>query len=217
MSGLERKAHRLVDLARHGSEPSAAQLLSLHGAVSARIAAEGAAASLGGAVGSKAAGVSALVKGLVAAGAVAATGVAGYWALPERAAPAPSVVVQAAPLPPPEPVVAVAPPAAVPSSPAPIVARPSSKPPALRLQDEAALLADVQGALRGGRPGEALAKLDSYDRRFAGGMLRAEADAARVFALCAAGRVEKARSAAERFVQHYPKSPVAARVQAACK
>lgn len=217
MSGLERKSHRLVDLARHGSEPSAAQLLSLHGAVSARIAAEGAAASLSGAAGSKAAGVGALVKGLVAAGAVAAAGVVGYWALPEPVEPAPSVFVSAAPRPPPAPVVAVAPPAVAPSLPAPLVTRPSSKPPALRLQDEAALLAEVQGSLRGGRPGEALAKLDSYDRRFAGGMLRAEADAARVFALCAAGRVDRARSAAERFVQHYPKSPVAARVQAACK
>jgi outer membrane protein assembly factor BamD (BamD/ComL family) len=48
-------------------------------------------------------------------------------------------------------------------------------------------------------------------------MLRAEADAARVFALCGAGRVDKARAAATRFVQRYPSSPAAARVQAACK
>ncbi|HEY6078359.1 MAG TPA: hypothetical protein VIW29_06125 [Polyangiaceae bacterium] len=214
MSGLERKAHRLVDLARSSSDPSAAQLLSLHGAVSARIAAEAAAASVGTAAGWKAAGASGVVKGLLAAGALA-TGVAGYWALPEQSPPAPSAVAHRAP-PPPAPLAPVAEAAPPPSSvPAPPAARPS-KPPTLRLQDEAALLADVQVSLRGGRPGEALAKLDSYDRRFASGMLRAEADAARVFALCAAGRIDKARAAAERFVQQYPNAPATARVQAAC-
>jgi hypothetical protein len=217
MSGLERKAHRLVDLARHGSEPSAEQLLSLHGAVSARIAADGTAASLASSAGAKAAGAGGLAKGLVAMG-VLATGVAGYWALPQGNRAAPSVVATRAALPPPPApvVVEVAPPVAAASAPAPLVARPS-KAPTLRLQDEAALLAEVQGALRGGRPGDALAKLDSYDRRFSGGMLRAEADAARVFALCAAGRADRARSAAARFAQHYPKSPALARVQAACK
>jgi outer membrane protein assembly factor BamD (BamD/ComL family) len=107
---------------------------------------------------------------------------------------------------------------------APVVEEPAAtpsrvgKPPAgLRLQDEAALLADVQGALRGGQATVALAKLESYDRRFPAGMLRSEADAARVFALCSAGRVEKARAAAARFVQRYPSAPVTARVQAACK
>jgi outer membrane protein assembly factor BamD (BamD/ComL family) len=87
----------------------------------------------------------------------------------------------------------------------------------LRLQDEAALLAEVQGALRSGQANVALGKLESYDRRFPGGMLRAEADAARVFAWCAAGKVDRARSAADRFAQRYPSSPALARVQAACK
>lgn len=215
MSGLERKAHRLVELARSGGDPSAAQLLSLHGAVSARIAAEGAAGSVGATAGWKAAGASGVVKGLLAAGALAA-GVAGYWALPEHSAPAAHPVARPTTPPPPAPVAPAAAPAPPPSSaPAPSFARPS-KAPALRLQDEAALLAAVQVSLRGGRPGEALAKLDSYDRRFASGMLRAEADAARVFALCAAGRIDKARAAAERFVLRYPNAPATARVQAAC-
>jgi outer membrane protein assembly factor BamD (BamD/ComL family) len=87
----------------------------------------------------------------------------------------------------------------------------------LRLQEEAAVLAEVQGALRSGQPGLALTKLEGYDRRFPGGMLRSEADAARVFALCGAGRVETARAAAARFVQRYPSSPATARVQSACK
>jgi outer membrane protein assembly factor BamD (BamD/ComL family) len=78
-------------------------------------------------------------------------------------------------------------------------------------------LAEVQGALRSGQAATALTKLESYDRRFPTGMLRAEADAARVFALCGAGRVDKARATAARFVQRYPSSPAAARVQGACK
>ena len=93
-------------------------------------------------------------------------------------------------------------------------AKPTSN---LRLEDEAALLAEVQGALRAGQASVALAKLEGYDRRFPGGMLRPEAEAARVFALCAAGKVERARTAATRFAQRYPSSPALARVQAACK
>jgi hypothetical protein len=218
-TGLERKAHRLVELARSGDDPSAAQLLSLHGAVAARIAAEGAIAASTTTATSKVASAGAFMKGLVVAGAVA-TGAAGFFALrpaePLPAAP-PRVTAQAparpAPVAPlPEPLRSEAPPEA-PAAPS-RAAKPSSN---LRLQEEAALLAEVQGALRSGQAGAALGKLDSYDRRFPGGMLRAEADAARVFALCSAGKIERARSAAARFGQRYPSSPALARVQAACK
>jgi hypothetical protein len=219
MTGLERKAHRLVELARNGDDPTAAQLLSLHGAVAARIAAEGAIAASGTTATAKVTSAGAFVKGLVAAAAIA-TGAASYYALQSSDTPPPAAVVhpqppRVVPLP---PVVPQPPPAAVSSVevPAPPIkaARPS---PALRLEEEAALLAEVQGALRSGNAAAALSKLESYDRRFPTGMLRAEADAARVFALCGAGRVDKARAAATRFVQRYPSSPAAARVQAACK
>ena len=225
MTGLAQQAHRLVELARAEDDPSAAQLLSLHGAVAARIAAGGlvvaaaTASTKAASAGLSSAG--ALVKGLVVSGAIA-TGAAGYMALK-------------APEPPPAPVVAphVAP-APVKRAPAsqPLVApqvgavdeaepqapsRPAKAPASLRLQDEAALLAEVQGALRKGQAAVALSKLESYDKRFPAGMLRSEADAARVFALCSAGRVDKARAAAARFVQRYPNAPVTARVQAACK
>jgi hypothetical protein len=222
MTGLERKAHRLVELARSGDDPSAAQLLSLHGAVAARIAAEGAiAASTTTTTAGKAASMGAFVKGLVAAGAIA-TGAASFIALKPSAPPPPAPVVHA-----PAPVAAPAPrptsAAPEPEVAAPVEAQaPASKAPAkapasLRLQDEAALLAEVQGALRSGQGSVALSKLESYDRRFPAGMLRSEADAARVFALCSAGRVEKARAAAARFVQRYPNAPATPRVQAACK
>lgn len=219
MTGLERKAHRLVELARNGDDPTAAQLLSLHGAVAARIAAEGAIAASGTTATAKAASAGAFVKGLVAAAAIA-TGAAGYYVLQGSDAPAPVPVVQTprprvAPLPPvvPPPEPAAALPVEAPAPPVK-AARPN---PGLRLEEEAALLAEVQGALRSGTAAAALSKLESYDRRFPTGMLRAEADAARVFALCGAGRVDKARAAATRFVQRYPSSPAAARVQAACK
>ena len=220
-TGLDQKAHRLVELARAGDDPSAAQLLSLHGAVAARIAAQGAIAASGTTATGKLASAGALTKGLVVAGAIA-TGAAGFFALrAEPSAPAavmppalprPAKVAQSAP--PEPPVVAPAPVEADPPAPS---AHAAKAPSSLRLQEEAALLAEVQGALRSGQGNVALAKLESYDRRFPAGMLRAEADAARVFALCGAGRVDKARVAATRFVQRYPSSPAAARVQAACK
>jgi hypothetical protein len=220
MTGLERKAHLLVELARGGDDPSAAQLLSLHGTVAARIAAEGAIAASGTTVTAKVASAGAFVKGLVAAGAIA-TGAASFFAL-QSSEPVSTPQVAPAPMPRPAPPPQVAPvPQAtslppsveVPAPPARQVKQPSG----LRLEEEAALLAEVQGALRSGQAHTALSKLESYDHRFPTGMLRAEADAARVFALCSAGRVDKARASATRFVQRYPSSPAAARVQAACK
>ncbi len=221
MTGLELKAHRLVELARSGDDPSAAQLLSLHGAVAARIAAEGAIAASATTATAKVASAGAYVKGLVVAAAVA-TGAAGFFALQGSPPPLAPPVVAHAPAPrfapparfAPAPASAPLAPAVETSAPPARAAKPSS---GLRLEQEAALLAEVQGALRSGQATAALGKLESYDRRFPTGMLRAEADAARVFALCSAGRVDKARSAATRFVQRYPSSPAAARVQAACK
>ena len=220
MTALERKAHRLVELARSGDDPSAAQLLSLHGAVAARIAAEGALAASGTTATAKVASTGAFMKGLVAAAAIA-TGAAGFFALQigeQTAAPAPVVQLPPQHAAPREAFLAPQPARVASSVEAPAQpARATKAPNGLRLEEEAALLAEVQGALRSGRAATALAKLESYDRRFPTGMLRAEADAARVFALCGAGRVDKARASAARFVQRYPSSPAAARVQAACK
>jgi hypothetical protein len=220
MTGLERKAHRLVELARAGDDPSAAQLLSLHGAVAARIAAEGAIAASGATSSAKAATAGALVKGLVALGAIA-TGAASFFALQGSAEPVPAPAPMAhvsAPRPPPVARVDARPAEAAPSREAAPPPNRVSKPPSgLRLQEEAAALADVQSVLRSGRAALALSKLEGYDRRFPTGMLRSEADAARVFALCAAGQVDKARAAAQRFVQRYPNAPATARVQSACK
>jgi hypothetical protein len=84
MTGLAQQAHRLVELARDEDDPSAAQILSLHGAVAARIAAGGlviAAATASSKAASAGAGsAGALVKGLVVSGAIA-TGAAGVVAI----------------------------------------------------------------------------------------------------------------------------------------
>jgi len=224
VTGLEQKAHRLVELARDGDEPSAAQLAQLHGAVVARIAAEGALSASGTTAAGKVTSAAAVLKGALATAAIV-TGAVGFWALrggEPPVPPAPLVRPVATPgaasavAPTKSPEVAAPPP--VPSAEAPAPPLRAAKPASgLRLQEEAALLAEVQGALRSGHASAALGKLESYDRRFPGGMLRAEADAARVFALCAAGQVDRARASAARFAQRYPSSPAAARVQAACR
>lgn len=79
----------------------------------------------------------------------------------------------------------------------------SPVPPA-SLEGELWLLKNVQAALRRGDGSEALRLLDAHgslDRR-----LLAERSAARILALCAAGRVEEARRAATEFTVAHPGS-----------
>jgi hypothetical protein len=82
------------------------------------------------------------------------------------------------------------------------------------LRDELALLFDVQQALKRGDGAAALRRLDEHhtsDRQ-----LVAERQAARVFALCAAGRIDEARSAAAEFLSRHAASPQRATVERAC-
>jgi hypothetical protein len=101
---------------------------------------------------------------------------------------------------------------------APLVREPTrpapSAPPSLEVETRA--LGDVQRALREGRPDEALRLLAQQDASFARGSLKEERAAARVLALCAAGRVAEGRAARERFLASYPQSPAADRVRATC-
>ncbi len=87
---------------------------------------------------------------------------------------------------------------------------------AVTLTREARALADVQRALREGRSTEALAMLVAQNREFAGGALGQEREAARIMALCAAGRVAEGRPAAERFLTTNPGSPVATHIRSSC-
>jgi len=102
-----------------------------------------------------------------------------------------------------------------PTNPAPSPATSGSSS-AVTLTREARALADVQRALREGRSADALLMLASQSREFAGGALGQEREAARIVALCGAGRVAEGRAAAERFLTTNPGSPVAARIRTSC-
>lgn len=84
------------------------------------------------------------------------------------------------------------------------------------LSAESALLAQAQRDLASGDSTRALATLDAHAKRFPGGALSPERDAARVIALCNAGAQEKARKLAAAFLAAHPSSPLAPRVRAAC-
>ncbi|WP_437974916.1 hypothetical protein WMF11_43065 [Sorangium sp. So ce295] len=89
-------------------------------------------------------------------------------------------------------------------------ARPST------LAAEMALLREAQDAVRDGDPSAALDRLDDLGARFPEGQLREERMAARVLALCAAGRAPEARAEAERLLGEAPSSVHAGRVRASC-
>lgn len=62
----------------------------------------------------------------------------------------------------------------------------------------------------------ALEALDEHARRFPTGTLAEERDATRAIALCAAGRVDDASTAARTFLAAHPGSPLAHRVRTVC-
>lgn len=93
---------------------------------------------------------------------------------------------------------------------------PDETPRSSDLSREARGLSGVQRAVRDGRSSEALALLDQQDRDFPQGELRQERVAARVVALCAAGRVSEARALAASFLARAPRSPLAARMRTVC-
>jgi hypothetical protein len=81
---------------------------------------------------------------------------------------------------------------------------------------EAALIRAAHAALARGDGAEALSALDRHTARYPHGALVEERQAARVFALCASGRVAEARDAAAAFVGESPRSPMVAQVRRAC-
>jgi hypothetical protein len=81
---------------------------------------------------------------------------------------------------------------------------------------EARGLSQVQRAVREGRSSEALTLLDQQERDFPQGELRQERVAARVVALCAAGRASEARALAASFLARAPRSPLATRMRTIC-
>ena len=124
---------------------------------------------------------------------------------------------------------AVAPPPAAspPAAPAPAASHsfPTDAPPSaatgepastVTLTREARALADVQRALREGRSAAALVMLAAQNREFASGALGQEREAARIMALCSAGRSAEGRAAAGRFLAANPGSPLATHIRSSC-
>ncbi len=95
---------------------------------------------------------------------------------------------------------------------APVVAQE----PSLQTGAEVALLEQAQHALEAKHGERALALLDEHARTYPNGALAEERDAARVLALCETGRDDEAHAEADAFVVAHPRSPLAARVRAAC-
>ena len=84
------------------------------------------------------------------------------------------------------------------------------------LEEETKRLREAHKALRSGKPERALELLEEQSAAFASGELREERAAARVLALCDAGKPSEAKAAAEAFLRASPRSPLAGRVRGAC-
>jgi hypothetical protein len=107
-----------------------------------------------------------------------------------------------------------APPPAVPEPPPPPSPKASVKPAPIDPTQEIASVRAAHEALRAGNGAAALQILEQQGKK--PGVLDEERAAARVLALCAAGRAAEARAEAARFVATYPRSPQVARVSSAC-
>ena len=244
MRQLSPSARRLFELARGQDEPDELARTRVQRALSTRIATE-VSLTVAGTLAAKsaAAGVGAIVakSTLVVGvtGALMAAGVLTAEALRPAAPPAaaPEATLVAKPVlvthvqeePAAEP--AMPPPAEMKAEPVktPVVrkpVRPALQPesPAprggvvvedgLRAETEALRLA--QQALRDNMPQQALQLLDEQDLRFREGLLSQERAAARVLALCQAGRVGEARAQSLRFERLWPRSPLLGRIRSAC-
>lgn len=100
-----------------------------------------------------------------------------------------------------------------PSAPAPSVPAPS--PAVDPFTDELTRLRAAQAVLRD-RPARTIALLDALDADYPRGALVPERAALRVFALCGDGQAARARTAAARFAEQHPGSPLLERVRATC-
>jgi hypothetical protein len=238
MKELSPSARRLFELARGQDDPDELARTRVGRALSAMIAAEATLLAAGAlAPKSIAAGVGAIAAKYTLVVGVTGALVAAGWLTLRTAQPVARPVAsshQAAPAAPSPPILVEAEPAASAALPAAAAREPSkatvSRKPArpaefpaanaavtqdvLRAETEALRLA--QQALRDQQPEQALRLLAEQDVRFRDGLLRQERAAARVLALCQAGKADEARAQALRFERSWPRSALLARVRAAC-
>jgi hypothetical protein len=219
---LDVETRAIIEAARGGHDPSELQRARVRRGVEVKLAA-GIALAVGPAS-SAIAGVAKLTAAVVAVGTVVGAGVYVYphvTAKQEMSRPAARVAARAPAAPiaaPPmieEMAPAVAPARAVSKrrvapAPAPIVESASS------LKEETALLAGANAALGRGDVARALALLEEYDRRPGSGVLAEERTVTGILVSCAARRVDAAHAEARHFRARWPRSPLAARVDASC-
>jgi hypothetical protein len=217
---LDADMRAVIDAARGGHEPNELARARVRRGVEVKLAA-GVALFVGPAT-SAFAGAVKVTAAVVAVGAVVT---AGAYVLPRHVtkpvrAPATHVAAQA-----PTPVEIVTPveiPARVAPrhlavrhrAPAAPVAAPVEN--VSSLKEETALLGTANAALARGDVKRALSALDDYDRRPGSGLLAEERTVTGILASCAAGHVDTARAEARHFRARWPRSPLAARVDASC-
>jgi hypothetical protein len=121
----------------------------------------------------------------------------------------------AAPAADPHPTLSVAPNPLAPSARAPRVvpAAPSVSAADETLIEEVRSVDRARAALAAGRPGDALARLDEYERDFVEHRFAPEALYLRMEALVSLGRTEQARTVAETLLARHPNSPHGARAR----
>jgi len=85
--------------------------------------------------------------------------------------------------------------------------------PASSLADEMKSAEAIRSAAREGRTDDAMRLLDEHDARFPNGALGEEVEVLRIESLARAGRSAEAKRLAERFVRERPNSPYAPRVR----
>lgn len=240
MKQLSPSARRLFESARGQDEPDelarnrVARALSLKIAAGTSLTAAGASAAT-----SAAAWVSILVKPMLLL-AVSGALVTGGWLTMRALRPAVSAVVSARPatsIANSSPAAPVEPPFLEPrpsvttreAGKAPLYRRavrrslPAESPTRLPtvasdagLGAETEALRQAQQALRDKKPEQALQLLDEQDSRFRDGRLPQERSAARILALCQAGRTGEAQAQAGRFERLWPRSALLGRVRSAC-
>jgi hypothetical protein len=135
-------------------------------------------------------------------------------------APAPRPVPVAAPAPVLEPPVEplIEPPKeARPSAPRPRGPHHAAAPAApADLAGELALLTQISEATKRADVARAERLLADYDQRYRSPQMAQERAAAGILLACAAGRTDVARAQARRFLEHWPRSPLVARINSSC-
>jgi hypothetical protein len=217
---LDAETRAVIDAGRGGHEPNELSRARVRRGVDVKLAA-GLALAVGPAS-SALAGAFKLTAAVVAVGSVVATGM---YVLP-RQAPEPAAsptkigaTTRVATTTPASP--AVEPPAPALSAPRASKRRAAAPPPAAALsasslKEEIALLGAANAALARGDVTRARSVLDDYDRRPGAPMLAEERAVTGILASCATRQVEEARAAARLFRARWPRSPLAARVDASC-